>query len=253
MPISKSYNSLVIGSASTGESDLLVTLLCKGKGKIRCIAKGAKKSAKRFMNALEPFTHIDAVIRISSRSGLGLLENAEIKEGYEAIRSDYRKFVLANLCIELVDLWCREGQEEDRIYILLLWYLSSLCKGKDSLTSTLVFKTRLLDACGYLSCLTKCSNCNRPVNGRRIFYNPTNGQTFCQECQAIQGSCKISVATVMSMCFWQRQPLERIFRLKVNTLVMEEAWTYLKTIHSNILERQPQTYRLTKHLFGHAG
>ena len=251
MSITKTYDSLVIGSASIGESDLLVTLLTRDNGKIKCIAKGAKRSKKRFMNALEPFTHIDAVVRSSSRSGLNCLETATVREGYEIIRSDYKRFILASLCIELVDLWCREDQAEHRIYLLLLWYLSSLCENRDGLLSTLIFKTRLLDACGYLPCINRCSMCNRLVHGRWIFYEPVTGQPYCQNCQNNQSGYKISMATGMSMHFWQCQPLERIFRLKINSIVVEEAWTYLKNLHSNILERQPQAYKLVDRLFEH--
>ncbi len=249
MSISKTYDSLVISSASTGESDLLVTLLSRNNGKIKCIAKGAKRSTKRFMNALEPFTHIDAVVRSSSGSGLSLLENATVREGYEVIRSDYKKFILASLCLELVDLWCREDQEEQGIYLLLLWYLSSLCGDRDGLLSTLIFKTRLLDACGYLPRIDTCSICNGPVQGRWIFYDPATGQPCCQSCQNGQNGYKISMATGMSVHFWQSQPLEKIFRLKISSLVAEEAWSYLKNLHSNVLERQPRAYKLVDRLF----
>ena len=41
-----------------GESDKIVTFLTRDLGKVTGIAKGAKHSKRRFVNVLEPFTHV---------------------------------------------------------------------------------------------------------------------------------------------------------------------------------------------------
>ncbi len=239
----KVYHSLVISTGPTGESDLLVVLLTRECGKIRCIAKGAKKSKKRFMNALEPFAYIHAVARNGARSELFFLESATLKSGFEAIRQDYKRFMAASLCLELVDLWCRQEQQEPEIFHLLLWYLRCLDSGKDMLLSTLIFQARLLDAAGHMPPFDECTKCGSRTSGRHLGYNPVTGQVFCQGCTTGGGEYFMGMAAIRSLEFWVSQPLDKVFRLKVNSLVMAETWKYLKSVHSSILEKSPKSYR----------
>ena len=47
--------AIVLRLLDYGESDRIVTFCTNGYGKVRGIAKGARRSRKRFANALEPF------------------------------------------------------------------------------------------------------------------------------------------------------------------------------------------------------
>jgi DNA repair protein RecO (recombination protein O) len=47
--------AIVLRAIDYGESDRIVTFCTADFGKIRGIAKGARRSRKRFANALEPF------------------------------------------------------------------------------------------------------------------------------------------------------------------------------------------------------
>ena len=49
--------AIVLRLLDYGESDRIVTFSTADFGKIRGIAKGARRSRKRFTNALEPFCH----------------------------------------------------------------------------------------------------------------------------------------------------------------------------------------------------
>ena len=242
------YQSFVVATNPVGESDLLVVLLTRETGKIRCIAKGAKKSKKRFMNVLEPFAHIDAVTRLASRSDLHFLESGSLKDGFESVRQDYRCFLGASLCLELVDLWCREGQREPEIYNLLWWYLKGLEAGRDVLVSTLIFQARLLDASGHMPPLGLCNKCGETITGRTVAYDPVTGQVACSRCSSGDGRYVMGVSSLKSIEFWTSQPLDKVFRLRINGLIMEETWKYLKTVHSGNLEKTPQSYRFLDEL-----
>ena len=48
--------AIVLRTYPLREADLLVTLFTRGEGKIRGVARSAKKSKRRFGGALEPMT-----------------------------------------------------------------------------------------------------------------------------------------------------------------------------------------------------
>ena len=241
-------HSFVIETSPTGESDLLVTLLTLELGKIRCIAKGARKSKKRFMNVLDPFANIDAVVRTPTKTGLFFLENGWLKKGLESVRKDYSRFIMASLSLELVDLWCRELQAEKEIYRLLSWYLDSIEEGRDCLLCTLIFKTRLLKACGFMPSLSICHGCRNELSGKHVGYEVSTGQVFCENCGSGSRRRNLGISAIKSMNFWLAQPLAKVLRLRVNSETTLQVWTYLKKVHSNCLEREPNAYRLTRHL-----
>src|SRR5262249_58766081 len=59
-PMLKSSESVVLRTYPMHESDLLVTLFTRNEGKVKGVAKAAKKSKRRFGGALEPLTIVCA-------------------------------------------------------------------------------------------------------------------------------------------------------------------------------------------------
>jgi DNA repair protein RecO (recombination protein O) len=57
MPL-KQTEAIVLRTYPMREADLLVTLFTRAEGKLRGVARSAKKSKKRFGGALEPLTRV---------------------------------------------------------------------------------------------------------------------------------------------------------------------------------------------------
>ena len=51
-------HAIVLRHADWGEADRLITLYSREQGKLRAIAKGARKITSRKAGHLEPFTHV---------------------------------------------------------------------------------------------------------------------------------------------------------------------------------------------------
>jgi DNA repair protein RecO (recombination protein O) len=236
--------AVVICSRALRESDLLVILFTLHEGKIATIARGAKRSKKRFMNALEPFTHIDVSLTKTRPGSMWFIDSASILHPFESIRGSYKLFVLGSLCLELTDLWCKESASDSTIFELLIWYLERLDAGEEPVASTLIFKTRLLKACGFLPCLDKCKACGMPVRHRHVAFSAKTGEIFCSSCRHKQAGGNILLATAKALDFWQRSDLKIAPRLKIDTASAREGWVYLKNLHCRHLNKEPGSYRL---------
>ena len=55
-------DAIVLRTHLLGESDKIVTLLGRSRGKIRAVAKGIRKTSSRFGARLEPFNQVDALV-----------------------------------------------------------------------------------------------------------------------------------------------------------------------------------------------
>jgi len=65
--------AIVVRARVFGESDKIVTFLTRDLGKVAGIAKGAKNSKRRFVNVLEPFTHVNVRLRQRPSSDLAFI------------------------------------------------------------------------------------------------------------------------------------------------------------------------------------
>jgi len=107
-------NAIVIRSLNYSESDKIVTFFTKDFGKLKGIAKGARRSRKRFQNALGLFSHLRLIF--FDKEGLGLVraESCDILNSFPNIKEDLKKILYGNYYLELVNEMAgeREGNQE---------------------------------------------------------------------------------------------------------------------------------------------
>lgn len=139
------------------ESDRIVTLFTLQHGKVRGVAKGAKRSMRRFGGALDPFAHLS--VELVVREGLSSVRGADIVSLYPRIREDLRKIGLAGYAVEVVDRFLPDGAPYPRLFRLLAAYLGHLEQGEASAADRRFFEANLLNILGYRLALEQCGSC----------------------------------------------------------------------------------------------
>ncbi len=236
MPEPKESKAVVLSTKAFGESDLVVHL-CSPFGKVKAIAKGAKKSKRRFLNALEPFTYIEALLVPSRTSGLFRMDSAIILESFPALRTSPPAFALASLACELVQLWTVEQDPQHRVFELLLWHLTQMERGSSPVLDTLFFKVRLLSIIGYGPDWGKCIRCladqgnegNCPVKGP------------CKRMGAEPG-------TFRTLEFISKRHISELSRLRVSDRTLKQAWEITRQLHIRHLHKVPASYKVLSKL-----
>ena len=76
----KESEAIVLRTYPLREADLLVTLFTRAEGKVRGVARSAKKSKRRFGGALEPLTYVRAFYEDRERQELARLDSCEVLE-----------------------------------------------------------------------------------------------------------------------------------------------------------------------------
>lgn len=241
--------ALVITCKDMGESDRLITFFTHGYGKLRGIAKGAKRSKKRFVNALEPFTCLQ-LSYVSSRTGsLGRIESVEIMENYPKISNKIDSYCMASLCCELVDKWMKEFDPNIRLYELFLWLLRFLSHELDPKRATLFFKTKMLGLVGYAPDCVRCCLCKnnlRQIGSQTRLYD---SGFICASCQnAKKSGFTISPGALMTLKYIQEKPLEDLHRLIVSDTIFQESWSILQHLHCYHLQSIPISYEVMSNI-----
>ncbi|XOF32189.1 MAG: DNA repair protein RecO [Candidatus Electrothrix sp. YB6] len=183
--------AIILKTADFGESDRIITLYSPDFGRAAAVAKGAKRSRKRFVNKLEEFSLLDISYRPGKNGGLHFLSGAELENAFLSLRTDWQRYGAAMLAGELVIRFTGEHDPDPQIFSLLLRLLESVHQGTSPLPSVALFHLRLLGICGYRPELTQCAVCRcTPGTARQHFtLQPNNGTILCSRCSRTSSSC----------------------------------------------------------------
>jgi DNA repair protein RecO (recombination protein O) len=153
--------AVVLGVMDYREADKIVTLFTLEHGKIRGIAKSAKKSVRRFGGALEPFARLQ--VEIGLKEGLAQVHMADIVTVFAGIRADLSKIGHAGYACELTDALTPEGMRNPRLFRLLTAYLERLERFPTTPSDRRFFELNLLNILGYRPALEDCAACGAPL------------------------------------------------------------------------------------------
>lgn len=152
--------AIVLGRETFRENDLLVDLLTE-EGRLRLVARGAKKFKSKIAAHVEPFSLIEAMaIRGKNYDYLGSAISAEV---FSAIKSDLDKLKVASEAVNLVKESAKEYLPEPKIWHLLLDFLINLNlqTGKISNVLIVAFRLQLRQLLGFGLDFELCGVCGK--------------------------------------------------------------------------------------------
>lgn len=165
------------------DHDRIVTLLTREHGAIGVMARGARRSRKRFGGALEPFQRL--AITWKPGRGLGTLAEAVVRQSHPALLGSLAKLRVAGEGTAFVRTLCAEGQAEPVVFDELARFfehLGVLQEASESVSARsvaalgLAFRMRLLGLFGASPELEVCGVSGAPCpDDRPAYFDPTRG------------------------------------------------------------------------------
>lgn len=233
--------AVVLNIMDHGESDKIVTFYCPVIGKLTGIAKGAKRSKKRFVNKLEIFSWLEIIYDDGGRGSLVRIAEAELIDPFISLREGYEPYVAANLIIELMICWTRENDADEELFPLLIWALNSLNEGLGPLLTVVLFQVRLFSIMGYQPHLSGCLKCGCfDFKSGPYGFSPGRSGLVCAGCRSGSsvGYLPVSLSTAKLLKNAQELPREKISRLRFSVASGREAVNILKHYGQHILQRE---------------
>lgn len=179
--------AIVLRTYPMREADLLVTLFTRLEGKVRGVARSAKKSKRRFGGALEPMTHVRSFYDVRERQELVRLDACEVLASPMATEVSYARSVgLAHLA-ELLDELLPDREANDAIFRLTLSVLQAMT-GDEIWMPVTYFDLWLTRLVGFLPELTECVVCGREVTGERAYFHALADGLMCADDKRLASS-----------------------------------------------------------------
>ncbi|MGH9182819.1 MAG: DNA repair protein RecO [Acidimicrobiales bacterium] len=169
---------VVLRTHKLGEADRIVVLVTEGRGKVRAVAKGVRRTKSRFGGRLEPLSHV-ALLLYEGRS-LDVVTQADRLEHFRPVREDLDRLAQATTLLEAVDAVVQEGTSDPRLYQMLLGALRTLA-ARDTPMVLPAFLWRLLAHEGFGPVLDRCAACG--ADAVLVSFDVVEGGALCRPCR----------------------------------------------------------------------
>ncbi len=233
---SQRIEAVVLRHTDWGEADRLLTLYSRELGKVRAVAKGARKLRSRKAGHLEPFTRV--TLMLARGRDLWIITQAESVDAFLPLRENLVLTGYAAYVIELLDRFTYEEGENRALYSLLVDTLGRLSAGQDIFLTTRYYEIRLLDFLGFRPELFHCVNCGSDIRAQDQFFSAQHGGAVCPNCPAaVPGSRAVSMLALKFLRHLQRSTYGEAARAVVPPPVQREMETLLQYYLTYLLER----------------
>jgi DNA repair protein RecO (recombination protein O) len=258
MPRDRLYRveAIVLKRSDFGEADRLLTLYTPDHGKIRAIAKGARKPSSRKSGHVELFAH--TALMLAKGRQLDIITQADTLDTFVALQKNLERLGHAYYLAELVDRFVEEANENRPLFSLLLDALNWL--GDDLVDPLLLaryFELHLLQHVGYRPQLFHCVNCGKEIEPIDNCFSVEAGGIIDPNCMQTEreklpehgrDSLPISLNALKVLRFLQTREWVTVQALRLNADVHAEVETLMQRYIAHHLERNLKSVEFLKEL-----
>jgi DNA repair protein RecO (recombination protein O) len=183
----KESEAIVLRTYPLRESDLLVTLFTRLEGKVKGVARAAKKSKRRFGGALEPMTYVRAFYDDREGQELARLDSCEVIESPMSGEVTYARATALAHVAELLDQLMPDREASDAVFRLSLAVIAEL-RGSALWMPITYFELWMTRLMGFLPEFSECAVCGRALDGTRAYWHALADGLVCGDDKRIASS-----------------------------------------------------------------
>lgn len=253
MPL-RETEAFVLTSQPLGESDRIVTFLTRSIGKLRGVAKGARRSRRRFGSNLEPMSRVRLTFFEREGSDLARIESADLLESFYRMQEDPERAGLVACLSEVAGAFAREQQEDEAFFRLLHAVLRAIRDGLDLDVAGRYFEIWTLRLHGILPDLATCGGCGRGLGERGAVYARRESTVQCAACgdPPAPGGVRLPAAALRTAAAILRKGPETLVGRPVPE-GLEALGRLAQTIFLDVTDRRFRSYQVLEALRGRSG
>lgn len=189
-------DAIILQTQEYREGDLIVSFLTPDHGRLSGIARGARKSRRRFGGNLEPFARLQ--LHYTLTDDLCPLTGSDTTALHAGLRHDLRRIALAGYACELVTRLLPERMANPRLFRLLAACLDYLDTTDPTPSDRRFFEANLLKILGYAHLGDQCEECGTAMAScQTLSYRPGSFTLLCPACGPARH--RISAATALTL------------------------------------------------------
>lgn len=235
-----------------GEADLIVEFFTLEHGRVRAVARSARRLRSRFGSAFEPFTRSRLVWFQRDKDDLGRVSSTEIERSWFETLAGLEQSLLAAYMAELLIAFIPERDPAPRVFRLVDAVLNAVEKGANPTLMGRYFEVWLLRLSGLFPDPGRCGECGKSL-GAKAWVSDSRLEFLCgRACGGAVGRRALPPPA--------RALLDRVVRLSPEKLAAERAdpsavralGEVASVLVCGHLDRTPRSLRVIRRLEGRA-
>jgi DNA repair protein RecO (recombination protein O) len=238
---------LVLRLRPGGESDLYLDLFTAELGRTTALAKGGKRSLKRFCGLLLTGHFLDLTLAPTKSGDLWRLEAAALINPHLGLRDHWQRWIMAGPVLELLLRAMAPHDPHPGALALALNTLARLerAEGRPEMgTALAVFLVRLLAELGYGLEFAHCLGCGKEADRVRQPRLSLAGGLVCEDCPPRHRERPAPPGLVKSLGAAMSLPPEALGRLRLSPALLTPALEYLGEFWREVTERDLHSLEL---------
>jgi DNA repair protein RecO (recombination protein O) len=171
---------IVLRTTPVREADLIVTLFTAELGRVGAVARGARRSQRRFANALSLLVLGRYHLGRRGRGDLFQLDGAETVRDWTPLASDVVAVAHASYAAELLGALLPPETPDPEALELVVALWDSLAATGASSAALRALELSLLDVAGHRPALERCAACGSPALDTGAVFDPDRGGAICR-------------------------------------------------------------------------
>ena len=252
--------AIVLRRTDWGEADRLLTVFTPKRGKLRLVAKGARKPSSRKSGHVELFSHTQLLVAVGRE--VDIVTQADTVEAFIGLRRDLLRTTYAYYVAEMAEAFTGEQDENEAVFWLLratLVELSTLLGDAEKTTETELanvlsllarhYELRLLSLVGYQPQLFSCAVCGQPLEPQVNYMSAAEGGVVCPACGHDRvGTLELSVNALKILRFLQSREWETCRLLSLSPAGRDEVERVMSDYITYHLERKVRSVDFLRRL-----
>jgi DNA repair protein RecO (recombination protein O) len=242
-------DAIILRRSDYGEADRLLTVFSANQGKVRLLAKGARKTKSRKAGHIELFMH--TILQVAEGRNFGIVTQADTVESFRPLHEDLDKISQGYYLSELVDKFTEEHDPNFNIFELLALTLARISDGEvgTRFLALRYFELHLLSLTGYQPQLHFCITCSEAIQAEDNYFAVPSGGVLCPNCgETVAQARRISLGALKVLRFLQTHPWPEAANLQLTPTTQDIVERILLDYISYVLERQLKSVDFLKKL-----
>ncbi len=198
-------DAIVVKSVDYSETSLILSVFTRELGKVRGIAKGARRLKNPFETSLDLLASIRLSFIRKNSDALDLFTEAKLRRRFRPTTRNVRGLYGGYYVAELLDLATEDYDPYPDLWTLAEQTLDRFQYGdrEDVPARVAYFEAGLLDAFGEFPAVRCCVDCGQPLPldsvenlARRVYFDVDSGGVVCRQCLATRPHYGLTPTTI---------------------------------------------------------
>lgn len=238
---------VILKNYPIGEADLMVTVYTRERGKLRAVARGARRSNSKLVGHLEPLTQVS--LSLAKGRNLDYITQAQVTSNFTPLKDGLNGISKGFYLAELVDGFGSEASPNPSLYNLALETLQTIARDPETDLPLRFFELRLLQVSGLKPELYQCVECRQSLKPGGHRFSPNLGGALCPDCHPDSGQVlPLSLRALKVLRLLDRSRTTEIPSFKLGEPLARELKALLSVTVEYWLDKQLRTSSLLEQL-----